>query len=435
MNNDKIVAGLDIGTTKVCAVVGRQNEYGKLEILGMGTAVSDGVSRGKIVNIDRTVSAIRQAVREAEQQSGIEVAVVNVGIAGQHIQSSRHSGSITRSSTHNEITVDDISRLTNDMYRTVTPAGTKIIHVIPQDYTVDHESGIKDPVGMSGVKIEGDFHIITANSNAVDNLHRCVQKAGLEIEHVTLEPFASSLSVLTEEETEAGIALVDIGGGTTDIAIFHDRVIRHAAVLPFGGNIITSDIKQGCSLMASQAELLKTRFGQALAEQAKENEIVSIPGLRNRAPKEVSVKNLASIIQARAEEIIELVHNELIDSGYMNRLAGLVVTGGGAQLEGIRSLFELMTRLDTRIGYPNEYLSRGKVDDVKSPMHATAVGLVLAGFRSVDARENHYAEVRRQETETAPARPSKPSRGDFFSRMLDKTKNLLIDDIDNKEDY
>lgn len=433
MQKDKIVAGLDIGTTKICAVVGRQNEYGKLEILGMGTAPSGGVSRGMITNIDRTVDGITQAVREAEQQSEVEVSVINVGVAGQHVQSTRHHGSITRSSTHDEITVGDISRLTNDMYRTVTPPGTKIIHVIPQEYTVDYESGIKDPVGMSGVKIEGDFHIITAGSNAINNLHRCVQKAQLQIERLTLEPFASSLAVLTEEEKEAGIALIDIGGGTTDLAIFHDQVIRHTAVLPFGGNIITSDIKQGCMVMHNQAELLKVRFGNALAEEAKENEIVSIPGLRNRSPKEVSVKNLSRIIEARMEEIVELVHAELIRSGYLNRLAGLVITGGGAQLQGVQPLCELMTGLDTRVGYPNEHLSRGKVEDIKSPQYATVVGLVLAGFRSVDERENHYAEVRRQEPTT---RPGKSGRGgDFLSRLVNKTRDLLIDDIDDKGEY
>lgn len=433
MQRDKIVAGLDIGTTKICAVVGRQNEYGKLEILGMGTAPSEGVSRGMITNIDRTVTGISQAIQEAERQSGVEVQVINVGIAGQHIQCSRHHGSITRSSTEDEITFEDVSRLTNDMYRTVTPPGTKIIHVIPQDYTVDYESGIKDPVGMSGVKIEGDFHIITASSNAINNLHRCVRKARLEIEHLSLEPLASSLAVLTAEEKEAGIALVDIGGGTTDVAIFHDNVIRHTAVLPFGGNVVTSDIKQGCMVMHNQAELLKVRFGNALAEEARENEIVSIPGLRNRPPKEVSVRNLAHIVEARMEEIIELIHAELLRSGYFHKLAGLVITGGGAQLQGLQPLFELMTGLDTRVGYPNEHLSRGKVEDIKSPQYATVVGLVLAGFRSVDERENFHTEARQQE-QSSP-RAAKPGRSDFFSRLVNKTRDLLIDDIDDKNDY
>src|SRR5690606_34952863 len=246
MQKDKIVVGLDIGTTKICAIVGRKNDYGKLEVLGMGKAVSDGVIRGIVTNIDKTVMAIEKAVAEAEEQSGIDIRVVNVGIAGQHIKSSIHHGSITRDSSDDEITVEDVSRLTNDMYRIVIPPGSEIIHVMPQDFIVDYEEGIKDPVGMSGVRLEADFHVITAQTNAISNVNKCIKRAGLEIENLILEPLASSLAVLSDEEKEAGVCLVDIGGGTTDIAIFHDNIIRHTAVIPFGGNIITSDIKMGC---------------------------------------------------------------------------------------------------------------------------------------------------------------------------------------------
>ena len=396
MQKDKIVVGLDIGTTKICAIVGRKNEYGKLEVLGMGKAVSDGVIRGIVTNIDKTVMAIEKAVAEAEEQSGIDIRVVNVGIAGQHIKSAIHHGSITRNSTEDEITIEDVNRLTNDMYRIVIPPGSEIIHVMPQDYIVDYEEGIKDPVGMSGVKLEADFHIITAQTNAINNVNKCIRRAGLEIENLILEPLASSLAVLSDEEKEAGVCLVDIGGGTTDIAIFHDNIIRHTAVIPFGGNIITSDIKMGCMVMQHQAELLKTKFGKAIAEEASPNEIVSIPGLRNRAPKEISLKNLAHIIEARMEEIIELVHTEIITSGYENRLAGgIVITGGGSQLHNVKQLFEYMTGMDARIGYPNEHLGKSKIEAVKSPMFATTVGLVLSGFRAIDERENQvYAGKR-----------------------------------------
>ncbi|UII23245.1 cell division protein FtsA [Fulvivirga ligni] len=435
MENDKIVVGLDIGTTKICAIVGRKNEFGKLEVLGMGKAESDGVIRGIVTNIDKTVNAIEKAVREAEDQSGIDIRVVNVGIAGQHIKSSIHHGSITRSTNDDEITIEDINRLNNDMYRIVIPPGSEIIHVMPQDYTVDYEDGIKDPVGMSGVKLEADFHIITAQTNAINNINKCVKRAGLEIEHLILEPLASSMAVLSDEEKEAGICLIDIGGGTTDIAIFHDNIIRHTAVIPFGGNIITSDIKQGCMVMQHQAELLKTKFGKAIAEEASPNEIVSIPGIRNRAPKEISVKNLAHIIEARMEEIIELAHTEIITSGFENRLAGgIVITGGGGQLSCLKQLVEYMTGMDARIGYPNEHLGRSKVDIVKSPMYATSVGLVLSGFRAIDERENRYNEVK------VSGRPGvqqkkKIGGGDFFSKILNKTKGLLIDDLDGKSDY
>ncbi|MTI20149.1 cell division protein FtsA [Fulvivirga sp. RKSG066] len=434
MENDKIVVGLDIGTTKICAIVGRKNEFGKLEVLGMGKAESDGVIRGIVTNIDKTVNAIEKAVREAEDQSGIDIRVVNVGIAGQHIKSSIHHGSITRSSNDDEITVEDVNRLTNDMYRIVIPPGSEIIHVMPQDYTVDYEDGIKDPVGMSGVKLEADFHVITAQTNAINNINKCVRRAGLEIENLILEPLASSMAVLSEEEKEAGICLVDIGGGTTDIAIFHDNIIRHTAVIPFGGNIITSDIKQGCMVMQHQAETLKTKFGKAIAEEASPNEIVSIPGIRNRAPKEISVKNLAHIIEARMEEIIELAHTEIITSGFENKLAGgIVVTGGGSQLGCLKQLVEYMSGMDARIGYPNEHLGKSKVDAVKSPMYATSVGLVLSGFRAIDERENIYKE--RKESGKVIARKKEAVKGDFFAKILNKTKGLLIDDLDGKNDY
>jgi cell division protein FtsA len=436
MQNEKIVVGLDIGTTKICVIVGRKNEYGKLEVLGMGKAVSDGVIRGIVTNIDKTVAAIEKAVTEAEEQSGIHIRVVNVGIAGQHIKSGIHHGSITRGSASEEITIEDVNRLTNDMYRTVIPPGSEIIHVMPQDYIVDYEEGIKDPVGMSGVKLEADFHIITAQTNAINNINKCIRRANLEIENLILEPLASSLAVLSDEEKEAGICLVDIGGGTTDIAIFHENLIRHTAVIPFGGNIITTDIKQGCMVMQHQAELLKTQFGKAIADQASENEIISIPGLRNRSPKEISIKNLACIIEARMQEIIEIVHTEIIASGYENKLAGgIVVTGGGSQLNGVQALFEYMTGLDTRIGYPNEHLGRSKVD-VKSPMFATSVGLVLSGFRAIDERENRYMQQAATNGNAAKSmkKSTKPTDS-FFSRMLDKTKNLLIDDFDDKEGY
>ena len=427
---DKIIVGLDIGTTKICAIVGKKNEYGKLEILGMGKAVSDGVIRGIVTNIDKTVRAIEKAIAEASEQSGIDIGVVNVGIAGQHIKSAVHHGGITRDDTEGEITIEDLARLNSDMHRIVTPPGSEIIHVMPQDYIVDYEDGIMDPVGMTGVKLEADFHIITAQTNAINNINKCVKKAGLQIENLILEPLASSLSVLSDEEKEAGVCLVDIGGGTTDVAVFYDNIIRHTAVIPFGGNIITSDIKQGCMVMEHQAELLKTKFGKAISEEASPNEIVSIPGLRNRPPKEISIKNLAHIIEARMEEIIELVHTEIISSGYNKKLAaGIVVTGGGSQLTNLSQLFEYMTGLDARIGYPNEHLGRSKVDAAKSPMFATTVGLVLSGFKALDIRQARYSEA---PSSKGDGKKKMKQGNKFFSNILEKTKGLLIDDFDDK---
>ena len=437
MQKDKIVVGLDIGTTKICAIIGRKNEFDKLEILGMGKAVSEGVIRGMVANIDLTVEAIAKAIKEAEDQAGIDIKVVNVGIAGQHIRSGIHHGSITRSSTEDEITVEDVNRLTNDMYKTVIPPGNQIIHVMPQDYTVDYEGPIVDPVGMSGVKLEADFHIITANTTAINSINKCIRKVGLEIEHLILEPIASSMATLTDEEKEAGVCLVDIGGGTTDVAIFYENIIRHTAVIPFGGNIITSDIKQGCVVMQNQAELLKVKFGRAMAEEVNPNEIVSIPGLRNRAPKEISIKNLSHIIQARMEEIIDMVHSEIILSGYENKLAGgIVITGGGSQLQNLRQLFEYMTGMDARAGFPNEHLGKGKIDAVKSPMYATSVGLVLAGFRAIDDRENRYMELGKMTSNSRKKIEKEENSGvPFMKKLNEKIKGFLIDDLEDKTEY
>jgi cell division protein FtsA len=467
MQQDKIVVGLDIGTTKICALVGRKNEYGKLEILGMGKAVSEGVQRGIVLNIDKTVDAIKRAIRQAEEQSGIDIGVVNVGIAGQHIKSLQHNGSITRPSGDNEITQDDVNRLTADMYRLVTPPGSQIIHVMPQDYKVDFEGGVTDPIGMAGVRLEGNFHIITAQSAAINNINKCVTKAGLAIADLILEPLASSVSVLSDEEKEAGVALIDIGGGTTDLAVFKDGIIRHAAVLPFGGNIITQDIKQGCNVTPNQAEQLKVKFGKAIAEEASDYEIVSIPGLPNRPPKEVSLKNLAYIIEARMSEIVELVYAEIYRMGLHEHLsAGIVLTGGGSQLQNLEQLTEYLTGLDTRIGYPNQHLGKGKIEAVKSPMHATGVGLVLAGYQAQDERiaRPGYAEEEiapysyQPAAPVAPAvpiftpapalpapsapaaatpeppKPVKEQRGlKFLGDITRKLKGILIDDFDDKQ--
>ncbi|KPQ16747.1 MAG: cell division protein FtsA [Algoriphagus marincola HL-49] len=430
MENEKLIVGLDIGTTKICAIVGRKNEYGKLEVLGMGKAVSDGVDRGVVTNIDKTVHAIQKAVEEASDMADVEIGEVIVGIAGQHIQSKMQSGSIMRQPSEDEITVEDVRRLSSEMENILVPPGNRIIHVMPQDYTVDYEGGIKDPVGMSGTRLEADFHIITAQTTAINNINRCVRRADLTSKQLILEPLASSLAVLSDEEKEAGVCLVDIGGGTTDVAIFYENIIRHTAVIPLGGNIITKDIKEGCMVMQKQAELLKTRFGKAIANEANPNEIVSIPGLRNRPPKEISIRNLASIIQARMEEIIDIVQNEIWQSGYYKKLTGgIVITGGGSQL------FEFQTGLDTRIGYPNEHLGKTALEDVKSPMYATSVGLVLAGFKSLDDREESYNKriANGGVQKIAPKREFNAK--DIFRNISDRLKSIIHDEIGDDSNY
>jgi cell division protein FtsA len=361
----------------------------------------------------------------------VNIVDVIVGIAGQHIQSKIQSGSIMRQPSDDEITVEDVRRLSSEMENILVPPGNTIIHVMPQDYTVDYEGGIKDPVGMSGTRLEADFHIITAQSTAINNINRCVRRAKLVSKQLILEPLASSLSVLSDDEKEAGVCLVDIGGGTTDIAIFYENIIRHTAVIPLGGNIITKDIKEGCMVMQNQAELLKTRFGKAIAEEANPNEIVSIPGLRNRPPKEISIRNLASIIQARMEEIIEIVQNEIMQSGHYKKLAGgIVLTGGGSQLQFISQLFEYMTGLDTRIGYPNEHLGKSVIEDVKSPMYATSVGLVLAGFKDLDDRDEKYKErIANGQSTSKRKEPRELFSKDIFTSIKEKLKGIISDDI------
>ncbi|MBS4012946.1 MAG: cell division protein FtsA [Bacteroidetes bacterium] len=418
MANSEIIVGLDIGSTKIACLVGKKNEYGKVEILGAGRADSLGVNRGIVANIQHTVESIQQAVKEAEQKAGVDINVVNVGIAGQHIRSIQHRGSIMRHSIEEEISEDDVHNLTDNMKKLVLPPGEEIIHVIPQDYIIDNEQGIKEPIGMSGICLEANFHIITGDVGAAKNIEKCIRKAGLDISTMILEPLASAESVLSLEEKEAGVVLVDIGGGTTDIAIFQDNTIRHTAVIPLGGNVITEDIKEGCSIIKTQAEALKVNFGSALASENKDEEIVSIPGLKGREPKEISLKNLSSIIQARMEEIIEHVHYEIRSSGYEKKLiAGIVLTGGGSQLKHIAQLTEFKTGLDTRIGYPNEHLAKVPSPEIASPMYATGVGLVILGF--------NYSEAQKRRVKTGSQTVKKDKGQSFFDKMLAKGKQFF----------
>ena len=395
LNKGDYMVGLDIGTTKISVMIGKKNQHGKLEILGVGRAVSNGVARGIVANIDKTVASIKEAVDEVKQKSGIEINEVFVGIAGQHIKSLQHRGEIVRDNIDVEINKADIEKLKSNMFKLITIPGEEIIHVIPQEYTVDGEDGIQDPKGMSGVKLEANFHVITAQVGAVSNIMRCVKKAGLTPKDLVLESFASAASTLDDDEFREGVALVDIGGGTTDVAIFLDNIIRHTSVIPFGGNVITQDIKTGLSILEKQAELLKIKFGSAMYTEDQENVMISIPGLRGREPKEIAVKNLSEIIGARYKEIIDLVYHQIKASGYENKLmTGIVLTGGGAQIRNLKQLVAFITGKETRIGYPNEHLGSESKDAVVSPMYATSVGLVLKGFE--------YAEY----TNTSPVGPA-----------------------------
>jgi cell division protein FtsA len=444
MEHDNIAVGLDIGTTKIVAMIGKKNDYGKMEILGIGKAKSLGVHRGVVNNITQTIQSIQQAVQDAETSSGMKIDEVVVGIAGQHIRSLQHSDYITRTNSDEVIDEEDIEQLCNQVHKLVMLPGEEIIHVLPQDYKVDGQAEITEPIGMYGGRLEANFHVVVGQVSSIRNIGRCVKSAGLQLSGITLEPLASANAVLSREEKEAGVALIDIGGGTTDLAIFKDGIIRHTAVIPFGGNVITEDIKEGCSIIEKQAELLKIKFGSAWPGENKDNEIVSIPGLRGREPKEITLKNLSKIIHARVVEIIEQIFLEIKNYGHEDQkkklIAGIVLTGGGAQLQHIKQLVEYITGMDTRIGYPNEHLAGDSDAETTSPMYATAVGLVLnsletkskthrpnratAVFDNKEPKAPAEQQLGTTEVETEQETETEKRRG-FFDRWAEKFKDFL----------
>ncbi|MCK9618365.1 MAG: cell division protein FtsA [Lentimicrobiaceae bacterium] len=427
MKNAEIIVGLDIGTTKIAVLVGRKDQFGKVEILGSGKTESIGVKRGVVANIENTTQSIIQAVKEASEKSGVNIATVYVGIAGQHIKSLQHRGSIIRDNGEQEISQKDVDLLADKMHKLAVGAGDKIIDVIPQDYIIDGETGIKQPIGIAGITLEANFHIITGQVTAALNIKRCIEKANLAFSGMIIEPIASAEAVLSEEEKEAGVVLVDIGGGTTDIAIFKDNILKHTAVIPFGGDIITEDVKEGCSIIKKQAEELKIKFGSALARENRDDQVVAIPGLRGRPPKEITLKNLANIIQARMEEIIEHVDFEIKNSGVRKLNAGIVLTGGGALLKHVVQLTEFKTGMETRIGYPNENISGKVSDELASPMYSTGIGVVLIGF---NREKRALADERNEDSrpEQKPDTVQQPSKRkkfidwwiDFFDKEAEK---------------
>lgn len=448
MEPGKYSVGLDIGTTKIVAIIGKENEYGKIEVLGIGKSKSLGVHRGVVNNITQTIKSIQQAVEEAEATSGLKISSVVVGIAGQHIRSLQHSDYITRPDSELVINEDDVDILVNQVYKLIMLPGEEIIHVLPQEYKVDGQAEIKEPIGMYGGRLEANFHVVVGQVSSIKNVGRCIKSAGLDLGSITLEPLASANAVLSQEEKEAGIALIDIGGGTTDVAIFKDGIIRHTAVIPFGGNVITEDIKEGCSIIEKQAELLKIKFGSAWPGENKDNEIVSIPGLRGREPKEITLKNLSKIIHARVVEIIEQVYMEIKNYGHEDQkkklIGGIVLTGGGSQLKHLKQLVEYITGMDTRIGYPNEHLAGDSTQDIASPLYATGVGLLMNAIETNAKNKEIALEEAQAEKEitvennqeedgfqteepnaTSTKKEVKPERKSIFEKWSDKLKDFL----------
>lgn len=440
MEKPLYIAGLDIGTTKVACIVGERKENGKINILGYAKTESTGVKHGMVFNIDETVTAIQRAVEEASNQSGIDIKSVNVGIAGRHIRSLSHHGQMIRETPDKTICMEELEKMRDAAFKIAIEPGEEIIDVVPQEYIIDNEPDIRNPKGMTGLQVEANYHVIIARVDSVRNILTCINKAGLEMEHLILEPIASARAVIDDDEREAGVALVDMGGGTTDIAVFHDKILHHTAVIPFAGNVITDDIHNGCSIIKKQAEAIKVQYGSALASENKSDEFVSIPGFKGRPPKEISLKNLASIIQARMEEILECVNMEIQKVNTTHKLvSGIVLTGGGAMLKHIQQLAEFKTGMSVRIGYPDEYLSNENVDELKSPIYSTGIGLVLEGIkryeyellvnkRQPDVTDDKEEKETDKEAVTEKAEPK--DKNSFIKKLLSRLVRNFSDDID-----
>jgi cell division protein FtsA len=454
MNNEQpIIVGLDIGTTKIAVIAGRKNEFGKLEILGFGRANSNGVKHGQVLNIDETIKAVRQALDACYSSNpNLVINEVYVGIAGHHIKSLQTRGDIVRQDTENEISQKEIDQLIADQYKTYIPAGDQIIDVIPQEFTVDNFQNIHDPIGYGGVKVGANFHIITGDKNAIRNIKRAVEKSNLATKDLVLQPLASSAAVMAQEDMEAGVAIVDIGGGTTDLAIFYEGVLKHTAVIPFAGENITNDIKTGLGVLKTQAEQMKVQFGSALANEAKANAYITIPGLRGMPAKEISVKNLAHIIQARMSEILDFVTYHLKQVGLDNKMlnGGIILTGGGSQLKHLIQLTEYVTGLNARIGLPNEHLAPNHIDELAKPTYATCLGLILKGYDDFEHNRKQFekdfkhvvvpeglkagdlSEEELVEVEANGSIQMAPRKG--ISNFWGKFKNSLIDIFKEEDD-
>ncbi len=376
----KIITGVDIGTSKIGVIIAEVEDTDDVKIVGVGVSPSDGLRRGVVVNLEKTVQSIKRAVNEAQLMAGIEVGPVYVGIAGDHIHSFNSRGVVAVSGPDHEIKMDDIRRVIDAAKAVSLPIDREIIHVIPQEFIVDDQDNIKDPVGFSGVRLEAEVHIVTGAVTSAQNIYRCVERAGLNVQSLVLEPLASSYAVLGEDEKEIGVGLIDLGGGTTDIALFFEGSIRHTAVIGLGGRNVTNDIAQGLRTPVDQAEKIKRKFGAALPKSDDQNYLMEVPGVGGRAATNVPRRYLTSIIQPRVEEILTLAKREIQRSDYRDFLnAGLVLTGGGSMLEGIVELAEQIFDMPVKAGIPQGF--GGLVGLARTPIHSTGVGLIYYGIR------------------------------------------------------
>lgn len=388
---EKYIAAIDLGTTKVVTLIGEKMPSGKVHVVAHCEAPSSGVNRGEVLNIQEVANAVKPTVEEVKQMAGIDFSEVYVGVAGQHIRCVENRFDIIRNDYYTEVSEEEIKQLERNMYHTRIEPGEEILHVIPQSYNVDDHWGIANPVGMLGRKLEANFRVFVGRTTSADHSKRSIQRLGLNLKRLVLEPIASARAVLHDEEKEMGVAMIDIGGGTTDLIIYYDNIIRHSAVIPFGGNVITEDIRKGCGILPRQAEQLKVQFGSCYGELAVGNKIITIPGVCGREPREVSFKLLAQIIEARMSEIIEAVWYEIERSGYADKLhAGLVLTGGGALLEHLPEFMKYKTGMDVRRGKPL-FLTSDSSEDVNRCSFTTAVGLLMKGFDYEEELEREAA--------------------------------------------
>ncbi len=410
MDEEKIFIGLDIGTTKIAAVVARIDEYGTLNIAGVGTSASQGLRRGVVINIEKTVNSIKKAIEQAQLMSGCHIENIHAGIAGDHIRSINSKGVIAVSGRDRIINQNDVERVIDAAKAIALPMDREVIHILPQEFIVDEQDGIKNPIGMAGTRLECEVHIVTAAASSVQNIVNCVQQAGYNVEEIVLEPYASSLAVLDKDELDLGVAVMDIGGGTTDIAVFLDGGIRYTSVLGLGGEHVTSDLSHGLRTPMDQAEDIKRKYGCAMQSLISEDELIVVPGIAGRAPREIAKSVLCAIIEPRMEEMFSLALRELEKSDVYDSLgAGVVLTGGASLLPGSVELAERVLGLPTKVGFP--IVSGGLVETVKSPIFATSVGLIK------------YAVAR--QTESSTKRKASGGIKNIFGKIKDQFEDLF----------
>ncbi len=431
---DDYIAVIDIGTTKIVSMVGRKNPKGEIQILGFAEEASEGVNRGLVLNIKEASEVIEKVVEETVAQSGIKFNEVYVGIAGQHIKSRQLSHS-TINDIDDIIEQELVDKLLKEVYNVTVGSGEKILHVFPQEYEVNGTK-VKNPIGIMSKQLNGTFHISIVKDTSLNILKRSIENVNLTIKNVILEPVASAIAVLSPEEKEAGVALLDIGGGTTDLIIYKNNIIRHTAVIPFGGNSITKDIQEGCNIVFSKAEEIKKDYGSTIPDLVSEKENVNIPGIQGRESKNIPFKTISAIIQARIIEIIDTAYEEIKKSQYLNKLsAGLTITGGGSLLKDLKQLTEFRTGLETRVAYPTGFVY-SDAEKISNPKYSTAVGLLKKAFEYQEKQEaKNIKKTKNQKTKNElnnnteeQENEQSKKKPNIFKKTINKLKNILIED-------